>query len=445
MLSLFRNKGGQLLGQNARALLYTERANASQYIKLAKNKLATKRALQKVGLPTPRLFAVIRSRQELKRFSWTKLPGSYVIKPNSSYGGGGIIVIFGRNKKGNWVTAEQSEVFIPQLKNHVLDILDGNFSAGNVPDTALFEQRVKNHPELKHYCVRGIPDIRILVYNTIPLMAMLRLPTAESRGKANVHAGGIGAGIDLAQGITTTAVHHGHLIETMPGTQLPVGGIKLPHWRDILLIAVKATEALGLRYAGADIAIDRDEGPVVLEVNARPGLDIQLANMAALRSRLKRVEGLTISTPEKGVQLAQTLFSSEVEHEIEDISGRIVLGIIEPVQITDTNGHHHTIMAKIDTGAWRTTIDESLAKKFGLHTNIIEERGVRGALGKQTRPVIELPVIIHNRPIKTKAFLADRSHMNYDIIIGRRDLKGFLVDPTKSPPTTAPSTHTKAG
>jgi alpha-L-glutamate ligase-like protein len=434
MFDLLPKNPGQVLGQNARALWYTEKVNTSQEIKLAKSKLATKRALQKAGLPTPRLFAVIRSHQELKRFKWTKLPGSFVVKPNSSYGGGGIIVVFGRNKKGNWITAEQTEIFIPQLINQVLDILDGNFSQGNIPDTALFEQRVKNHPDLKHYSVRGIPDIRILAYNYIPVMAMLRLPTLASRGKANLHAGGIGVGIDLAQGMTTTAIHHGRLIEILPGTQSRLGGIRLPHWKETLLIATKAAQALGLHFAGVDIALDREEGPVVLEINARPGLEIQLANMAPLRSRLRRIEGLTIHNPEKRVQLGQSLFSSELEHEIEDISGRTILGIIEPVEIMDSNGNPHTIMAKVDTGAWRTTIDNSLAQSFGLHTNIIEERNVWGALGQQTRPVIELSLVLHNHPIKTKAFLADRSRLNYDMIIGRRDLKGFLVDPTKNPP-----------
>lgn len=425
---------GQILGKNARALRYIETANPPESIKLAKNKLATKRILQKAALPTPRLFAIIRSRQELRRFKWTKLPGSFVVKPNASFGGGGIVVIFGRNKKGNWVTADTTEVFIPQLKSQVMDILDGSFSAGNVPDIALFEQRVKNHPDLKRYCTRGIPDIRIIVYNHIPIMAMVRLPTEESHGKANLHIGGVGVGIDIARGITTTATYRGKLIEKLPGKNIALSGIQIPYWQDILLTAVKAAHALGLRFAGVDLALDREEGPVILEVNARPGLSIQLANMLPLRSRLKRVEGLTISTPEKGVHLAKTLFGSQLEHEADDIATQTILGIIEPVLITDTHGYQHTIMAKIDTGAWRTTIDKSLATKMGLHTNVLEKRSVQGALGKQTRPVIELSLKLHNRTIKTKAFLADRSQLNYDMIVGRRDLKGFLVDPNKNPP-----------
>ena len=188
----------RILGYNARALHYINSdTNSLSSKKIAHNKLATKKILQKQGLPTPRLHGLITNRQELKKFRWTKLPPSFVIKPNNAYGGGGILVVFGRNKKGNWVLGDRSEIFIRQLESHVLNILDGNFSPYNVPDVALIEQRVKNHPDLKPYSVRGIPDIRVIVYNLVPIMAMLRLPTHESHGKANLHAGGIGVGLSL--------------------------------------------------------------------------------------------------------------------------------------------------------------------------------------------------------------------------------------------------------
>ncbi len=431
MAPLLNRQLGEVLGLNARTLQYITKANAPQATRIANNKLATKKVLQKAGIATPRLFGIVRNRQELKRFRWTKLPPSFVLKPNNSSGGGGIVVVFGRNKKGNWVKADKSEVFIPELKSRVLDILDGNFTLGNIPDDAFFEQRIKNHADLKPYSVRGIPDIRILVYNLVPVMAMLRLPTAASAGRANLHSGGIGVGVELVHGLTTMGIHYGHIIESIPGTRLNLSGLRIPYWNDILLMAVRTARATGLNYAGVDIAIDRDDGPMVLEINARPGLNIQFANMTPLKSRLRRVEGLKVSTPEKGVTLAKNLFGSDIEQEIEDISGRTILGIQEPVTIIDSTGQSHTVMAKVDTGAYRTTIDESLAQKHSLHAPVITHKDVRGALGQQTRPVIELTMLLRERTIKTEAFIADRSHMNYDIIIGRRDLKGFLVDPSK--------------
>ena len=262
-------------------------------------------------------------------------------------------------------------------------------------------------------------------------MAMLRLPTEQSDGRANLHTGGIGVGIDLTQGLTTSAILNGHPIEFIPGKRLSLSGIKLPHWEEVLLTAVRAARAIDLTFAGVDIALDRDDGPVVLEINARPGLDIQLANLAPLRSRLRRVEGLTSTRPAKAVKLAQQLFGSDIDQEIEDISGRAVLGIEEQITVFASNGEAHTVLAKVDTGAWRTTLDSSLAQQWNLHEPVIDMSQVRGALGQDTRPVVELTLKLHGRLIKTKASLADRTHMNYDMIIGRRDLKGFLVDPSK--------------
>lgn len=431
MAPFIHKSWGDVLGMNARMVDYIRKANSPASIRLANNKLATKKALQKAGLATPRLFSIIKNRSELKHFRWTRLPPSFVLKPTSSSGGGGIIVIFGRNKQGNWVRANKNEVFIPALREHILDILDGNFSKSSVPDTAFFEQRVKIHSVLKPYSIKGIPDIRVIVYNQVPVMAMMRLPTEESGGRANLHMGGIGVGIDLSAGTTTTAIQHHQLISAVPHTRLPLAGIRIPYWNEILLLASRASAACELNYVGVDIAIDRDDGPLVLEVNARPGLDIQFANLAPLKSRLKRVEGLGTKSIEKKIQLAKNLFSEELEQEIEEVSGHTVLSIEEKVIIIDSDGGQHSLLAKVDTGAYRTTIDEGIARKIGIDKPIIVHRGVRGALGTQTRPVIALAMTLRNKRITTEASIVDRSHMKYDMILGRRDLKGFLVNPGK--------------
>lgn len=428
---MFTKQWKDVLGMNARVIDYISKSNSREAIRLANNKLATKKALRQLGLATPRLYATISSRQELRRFRWTKLPGTFVLKPSSSYGGGGVVVVFGRNKKGNWIKADGTTVFIPELRRHVMDILDGNFSSGNVPDVALFEQRVRIDQVLKPFSVKGIPDIRLLVYNGVPVMAMLRLATAESGGRANLHAGGIGVGIDISLGITTTAVYHGALIDTLPGKRQVITGIKIPHWNEILQLAVRSAQAIGLSYAGVDIAIDRDDGPVVLEINARPGLEIQVANLAPLRTRLRRVEGLPSASVERKIRLAKELFGAELEQEIEDFSGRIVLGVEESVEVVNNKGEHETVLAKVDTGAWRTAIDENLAKQLGIATDIIDHRYVQSALGEQVRPTIKLAMLLHGRKIVTEAFIADRKNLTYHMILGRRDLRGFLVDPTK--------------
>lgn len=421
----------EILGMNARMIDYIVKANSHESIRIANNKLATKRTLQKNGLGTPRLFSIIRNRAELKKFRWTKLPSSFVLKPTSSSGGSGIVVVFGRNKKGNWVKADKSEIFIPELRSHILDILDGNFSKGNVPDTAFFEQRVKIHADLKQYCVKGIPDVRVITYNQVPVMAMLRLPTEQSSGRANLHMGGIGVGIDLSSGITTAAIQNRSPIDILPHNRLRIAGLKIPYWDDILMLAARASMACGLNYAGIDIAIDREDGPLVLELNARPGLDIQFANLAPLKSRLKRVEGLKPKSISKKIQLAKNLFGDDIEQEAEEIGGHIVLGIEEQVILFDRDGKQFPLLAKVDTGAYRTTICESVARKLGIDRPIIEHKKIRGALGRQTRPVVAVSMMLREKHIATEASLIDRSHMNYDMIIGRRDLKGFFVNPSK--------------
>lgn len=433
MAALISKQWGDVLGMNARALLYIKKGNTTSAARLANRKLATKRTLQRAGVPTPRLYATIHSRRELSTFRWTKLPASFVLKPNSSSGGGGIMVVFGRNKKGNWVKANKTEIFIPELRDHILDILDGRFSKGNIPDIAFFEQRIKVHAELKPYSVKGIPDSRILVYNSIPVMAMLRLPTEESGGRANLQAGGIGVGIDIPLGLTTTAILHDRVIDTLPGSRLSLSGIHLPFWDETLHMAVAAAQAIGLKFAGVDVAADRDDGPMVLEINARPGPKIQLANSTPLQSRLRRVEGLTVKTPEKGVRLAKSLFGLDVE-EIEDTTGRTVVGVEEPVAIYDSEGNPHWVKAKIDTGAYRTALDRELAQKFSIDRPIVDYKPVRAALGAETRPVVNLTFDLSGRPVRTQVFLSDRTAMRYDMIIGRRDIRGFLVDPSKRLP-----------
>ena len=110
---------------------------------------------------------------------------------------------------------------IEDLKTHVQNILDGSFSLSGIPDIAFFEERLKLLKLFKPYSYKGIPDIRIIVYNKVPVMAMLRLPTRESDGKANLQQGAIGAGIDMATGVTTTAVFgKGKIIEYIPKTRL---------------------------------------------------------------------------------------------------------------------------------------------------------------------------------------------------------------------------------
>ena len=444
------------LGINARNLLYIKPSLTKRVVRILDNKLLTKKVLTKHGIPVPQTFASISSPKELAEFAWEELPSSFALKPNRGLGGGGILVVFAKKKEEKqdsrilsaslrimralgkrnaheeaWIKADGSMVTTRDLQSHILNIIDGTFSLGNLTDTAFFEERIKMLKLFKAYSFRGIPDIRIIVYNSIPVMAELRIPTKESEGKANLHLGAIGVGIDMGNGVTTHAVHHDHPIGHIPGTTFTPRGIKIPGWKNILELAIRAQRAVGSQFLGADISIDRDRGPIILELNARPGLAIQTANMTGLRERLERVKGLNVETAKKGAKIGQDLFGGDLEEELEEISGRKIIGAREQIILYGANKEEYTVFAKIDTGAYRTSIAQSLAEKLQL-TDILKYKKVRGALGKEERAIIDLTFELGGEKIHTEAFIASRDEMKHDVIVGRRDLKKFLVDPTKN-------------
>lgn len=423
-----------ILGLNARAYRFSYPYNKKKGKTIASSKLKTKRVLAKAGIPVPEVYAVFDHPRQLLHFDWEKLPDSFALKPNKGLGGKGIIVVKKRSKDGEgWITTQRDKITVDDIKLHIMDILEGAFSMRNVPDTAYFEEYVGRHKAFRKYAYRGTPDIRVIVFNKVPVMAMLRLPTKESGGRANLHQGAIAVGIDIATGITTKAYWHGHYIHHKPGTKRKLHGIKIPSWTKVLEIAVRCQEATGLGYLGADIVLHPEKGPMVLELNYQPGLSIQLANMAGLKKRLERVEDLHVRDADHGVRIAKDLFASSFADRVRAEEGVRTIGIFEEVKVKSKHGKKIIVPAKIDTGAWRSSIDRTLARDMGLldEDNILWEKGVKNALGKEKRVVINLTFWLKGRKIKTSAGVADRSRLRKPLIIGRRDLSGFLIDPTK--------------
>lgn len=479
MFEIFRN-GSKLLGMNARNLDYIRPYNRKKAKNLADDKILSKRMLKKGGIPVPKLLAKIRTVEELENFDWSSLPSSFALKPNRGWGGGGILVVYGRKKLSRkeiantddsetplpvWVKSDGSRVTVSDLKSHILNILDGAFSLANMPDIAFFEERLTLLKLFKPYAYKGIPDIRVIVFNRIPVMAMLRLPTKESGGKANLQQGGIGVGIDLATGVTTTAVlGKGKIIDYVPGTRMLLSGIRIPYWKDILLLAVKAQEVSEMGYLGADVAIDRERGPVFLEINARPGLAIQVANLSGLKERLERIKGLKIKTAARGVRVGRDLFGGEIEEEVEEISGRKVIGTVEEVKFIGKNDISVPVEAKIDTGAMSTSIDIELARQLGygdvldffekieLPTGFAREEGqeimrklknkyqhpdlydidlIYSSNGVSIRPKVKMTFVMDKFTIAANVNVAARDELKYAAIIGKRNLGKFLIDVNK--------------
>ncbi len=276
-----------ILGINARNLDYIFEKNDRQYYPYADSKLATKKLAQSVGVNTPGLIAEIEWQHDIKKLNTTLAEHKeFVIKPDGGSGGGGILVITGKLPIG-YKKSSGSVIGPNAIQFHCQNILSGMFSLGGQRDKVVIEQLVKFDPVFDDISFQGVPDIRVIVSDGKPVMGMLRLPTKRSDGKANLHLGGIGVGIDMESGTTTHAVQFNKYIKYHPETGAMFDGRAIPQWQEMLDIAVKIQQASKLGYIGVDIVLDRDEGPLVLEINARPGISIQIANNRGLLDALR--------------------------------------------------------------------------------------------------------------------------------------------------------------
>ena len=276
-----------VLGMNRRNADFTLRWNRRRLYPRVDDKLLTKQLCEAAGIPTPRLLAVARHHWELRHF----LPAlgdceEFAVKPARGAMGNGILVVAGREGDG-FLRANGHAVSRSELLYHAASIISGLFAIGGQPDAAFAEERLTVHPELREIATDGVPDLRIVVYRGIPVMAMTRLPTQRSRGRANLHQGAVGAGVSLRSGAITNGVLGTTPVGHHPDTGQPLVGRKLPAFERAVEIAVAATDCTELGYVGADVVVDSRYGPVVLELNARPGLSIQIANRAGLRPRLE--------------------------------------------------------------------------------------------------------------------------------------------------------------
>lgn len=451
-----------ILGLNDRNRTYCQWDR--KLLRLADNKLLTKMILSDNDIPSPQVYGVIRSRKDLDSFDYESLPNSFVLKPSKGLKGAGINIYYNRAKDGQFILANRQKHSIEDIKSHIVNILDGQFSMGvnPRPSAAIFEERIKMHSMFRLYSYRGIPDIRVIVYKGIPVMAMLRLPTKDSGGKANISLGAIGVGVDMARGVTTSAIKNGRNIEYAGEPRMRLSGIKIPYWNKILRIAHKCQIASGIRFLGVDIIIDKEKGPMVVELNARPGLGIQAANEAGLKERLLRVKKLKNISEDRAVRLAKDLFGGEIEEEIETISGREIIGLEEEVMFTDKEGNKLKVNCKIDTGADSSSIDRELARLLGYedvvdyvdkiitadiadkekaerkayehllygHQDVVKVTRIKAASGYDYRVKIEIPAQLKEKQFIMRATIADRIGLKYPVLIGKRDLQSFLIDTT---------------
>ena len=291
MFSLKKQLSGiGVLGINRRNADYTFKYNPRDRYPLVDDKLQTKKLAIEAGIAVPELYGVIETEYQVRHFAEMIEPyAEFAVKPSRGSGGKGILVIVGRSKD-MYRSVDGSLLTREEVGYHLSNVISGMYSLGGQPDKALIEYRVQFDPVFEAISYQGVPDIRGIVFLGVPVMSMVRLPTRMSGGKANLHQGAIGAGIDIASGRTLTAVWRNAIVSEHPDTGNPVTGVKIPNWEKLLKIAAQCNELTGLGYIGVDLVLDKDKGPLILEINARPGLNIQIANRSGLLPRIKLVE-----------------------------------------------------------------------------------------------------------------------------------------------------------
>lgn len=279
-----------VLGLNERNISYVSRYNRRRFYPLVDDKLLTKKIAGQANFTVPELYGVIEIQHDIALLEEIVAGHQdFVIKPAKGSGGEGVVIIESysdvsyRTICGTLLTREE-------VSFHISGILSGRYSLGGQNDKALIEYRVKFDPVFEKVTYLGVPDVRIISLLGVPVMAMARLPTRASDGKANLHRGAIGVGIDLRSGTTKKGVWGNSVIDRHPDTGNSISGIPIPEWETLLALASRCHEVSGLGYIGVDFVLDCALGPLMLEMNARPGLNIQIANQCGLLPRLKAVE-----------------------------------------------------------------------------------------------------------------------------------------------------------
>ena len=279
-----------VLGMNARNFHVISKYNERRLYPLVDDKVQTKTLANNIGISTPKLIGKIEFQYEAKNIlEIIRGYREFVIKPAQGSGGKGVLVIT-NYQDGIFTTASGRQISYKEVYQHISNILSGLYSLGGKYDTAIVEELVHFSNVFKEYSYQGVPDVRLIIYKGYPILAMTRLPTKASGGRANLHQGAVGVGLDIQTGHALRGVLNNKPIARQPDTGADLMQIQVPFWKEHLFIGALAYDMTGLGYLGADIVLDARKGPMMLELNARPGLAIQIANGIGLKSRLKEID-----------------------------------------------------------------------------------------------------------------------------------------------------------
>lgn len=280
-LQKLKNAENKVVGINQRNLDFVYPYNPRKHFPLANDKALSKTILEGKGIPVPETYCIIEQLAEIKKkLELIKDKLAFVIKPANGSGGNGILILF-RDSAGKLSTPSGKPFNEAKLRHHIASILYGVFSFGNA-DKAIVEYCLTPHDFLKKIYNQGIPDFRVLVFKGDAIMAMLRVPTKSSGGKANLHQGALGIGVDMDRACLTEGLYHNKYVANHPDSGYQFAGLEIPYWQEVLKISKEAAQVVPLQYLGVDIILDADLGPLIIEINARPGLQIQNINKTGL-------------------------------------------------------------------------------------------------------------------------------------------------------------------
>lgn len=417
-----------LLGMNARNQIYCA-LNPVEAKRFGFSKIRSKEFLKKHGIGVAEVYAIIGTLEQLRNFEWKSLHGGFAIKPSNGSAGKGVLVIKEKTKRaGMWRGVDGRLYTAADLQLHVSNILDGQFSTWGSRASAIIEERVPVHPDLAKIVPVGTPDVRVIVFNKIPVMAMARIPTVASAGKANLDRGAIGLGLDMGTGRSLRGVSGKHdIIRRFPDTGIPVAGVQIPNWTDVLKTAVRAANATGLVYMGCDIFLHPERGPLVAEVNAYPGLSIQIANKAGLLRRLRKLEDIEARNVNHAVRIGMALFG-ETYPAVGFAEGEVpILSPLEEIEVFGSHNQKKSGTAVINTGKTWSIIAADAAKELGL-ANPNDVLWTQYEEGEGKAYVVPVKVQLKDKMIETTAVVSKKLNSSkYLMHIGKRDLGGFLV------------------
>lgn len=339
-----------ILGNNARNLLYIKKFNDKKGIRLANNKLQTKDFLIERGIPFAKTYGIISNRTELYDFDFSFLPKkNFVVKPNQWSKGQGVYIVkyiedthnawrlhetipLKKQNKFTKISTRISRLFSQEFtereytgtyqignkvltdrefRRYLLDILDGKYSMTLWGDKIIIEEKLVAGELFSDFCEFGLADIRIIVFNLVPVATMIRVPTQQSNGKANLAQWWLGFGIEVGSGKITSLLWKNKIYKNrFPKKFAHFYNKKIPYRNDILFLSSKVQYFVNIGYLALDRVIT-NEGPKLLEINARAGLEVQKVSNTKLQKVLDKIEDIKIIDPEKWVEIAKTLFSSE--------------------------------------------------------------------------------------------------------------------------------------